>query len=181
MRPLDFGAMRVPPLGGRAQRVNRLGNRWAVEVSLPPMALPDARAWSAALTSAVQNGARWKLRQVGLTVTVGGGCQVNGAGQLGTSLVCDGALRGGAVPAGAFVSLLTGGVRYLHQTAAPVVANSSGALTLPLAEPLRVVPADNAPVEFAPQIEGMIEADAAALTIDAARLGRMAFVLTEFG
>lgn len=181
MRALDFGVVRTPPLGGRAQRINRSGNRWAVDVTLPPLPLADARRWSAALTSALQNGARWKLRQVGLHIGPLATVLVAGAGQLGTALNVDGGASGAPWGAGQFVSLLTGGARYLHQMAGAGVFSSSGTAALVLAEPLRVVPADNAPVEFAPQIEGLVEADAAALTIDAARLGRMAFSIAELG
>ena len=64
LSPQDFGGDLTPPGGGEVQRLNRLGNRWTVQVSLPPMLPNLAREWLADLTRAVQFGGRWRLRPV---------------------------------------------------------------------------------------------------------------------
>lgn len=179
-RALDFGATRMPPLGGPVQRINRTGNRWAVDVTLPPMSPADTRRWQAALMAAARSGARWKLRQVGLPVAPLAGVRVNGAGQTGQSLIVDGAPAGGLWAGGQFVSLISGGARYLHQLAAAGSFDATGAGTLPLVEPLRVSPADNDVIDFAPRIEGLLT-EAPAIEVDETRLGRVSFSIEEMG
>lgn len=156
---IDFGSVRVPPLGGAVQRINRTGARYAIELTLPAMAPADARRWSAALTLGLRDGVRWRLRQVGLTIPPMGTVLVAGGSQLGLALDVDGGTAFAPWVAGQFVSVLTGGQRYLHQLASAGAFASGGTAELPLAEPLRVSPADNAPVEFVPQIEGLIEGE----------------------
>ena len=152
---LDFGNVRVPPLGGRVQRINRTGNRYAIELTLPAMSPADARTWSAALTRALRVGARWPLRQLA-PFAHPGAVLVQGGAQLGTLLAVDGGTPGTPYHPGHFVSILTGGRRYLHQLGLGGAINPDGIALLTLAEPLRVAPADNSPVEFSATIEGLI-------------------------
>jgi hypothetical protein len=143
------------------------------------MTSADARRWHAALTAALREGAKWRLRQVGLTTSVGNAVRVAGADQLGMTLDVDGAKAGGGWPAGAMVSVVTGTRGHLHQLATGGAAASDGTAELPLNEMLRASPADNAVVDFAPSIEGLVGDEAAALTIDRLRLGRASFTITE--
>jgi hypothetical protein len=179
LRRVTFGVVRQNELGGAAQRIDRTGDRWAVDITLPPMVPADARRWHAALTAAVREGAKWRLRQVDLSVSVGNAVRVAGADQLGMALDVDGMRAGGGWPAGAMVSVITGGRGYLHQLAVAGAAASDGTAELALNEMLRVSPADNAVVDFAPSIEGLINDEAATLSIDRLRLGRASFTITE--
>jgi hypothetical protein len=156
---LDFGALRTPPLGGPVQRINRLGNRYAIELNLPAMDPFDARLWSAALARAVTQGARWRLRQVGLDIGPLRNVVVAGAGQAGTTLAVSGGTPGAPWHAGQFFNLVAGGRRYLHQLAAAGRFAADGTAALPLAEMLRTVPAATAPLDFLPVIEGWIEGE----------------------
>lgn len=154
---LDFGNTQKGALGGAAQRINRLGNRWAVNVTMPPLTPLQARNWSAGLTAALQNGVRMAIVQPDLATGAPGTVRVNGAGQAGAALVCDGAGAGYVARIGQWVSIITGGRRYLYQIAADATATVGGALTLTLTAPLRVEHADNDLVELAaPEIEGLI-------------------------
>lgn len=179
-RALDFGATRVPPLGGPVQRINRTGNRWAVDVTLPPLAPADTRRWQAALMAAARAGARWKLRQVGLAIAPLAGVVVVGGGQTGTTLIAGGAPAGALWAGGQFVSLISGGQRYLHQLGVAGSFDAAGAAGLPLVEPLRIAPLAGDKIDFAPRIEGMLT-EHPAITVDEARLGRIAFSIEEMG
>lgn len=180
-RPLDFGVTRVPPLGGPVQRINRSGNRWAVDVTLPPLSPTDTRRWQAALSAAAREGGRWKVRQIGLMISAFGAVKVAGAEQVGQSLEVDGGTAGAPWAQGQFFSLVVDGQRYLHQLAAAGSFAADGTATLPLVEPLRVSPSDNDTLDFAPRIEGIIPPEAATVRIGADRLGRVAFTIEEMG
>lgn len=155
---VDFGGTLRGGLGGSSQRVNRLGNRWRVTVAMPPMDPAQGRLWFTRLSRALRNGASWRIRQVGTPPGSPGTVLVNGAGQAGAAIALDGFLPGYALRDGQWLSILTGGQRYLYQCAAAVMANASGQATVQIEPPLRVVPADNDPVEIGrPVIEGLLD------------------------
>jgi hypothetical protein len=158
-RFVDFGTVQTPPGGGVAQRLDRLGSRWALDIQLA-MTREGAslRALVAALLQARSAGASYPWPQPGLTIGTPGTVLVNGAGQTGLVLVVDSMTASYPVQAGQFFSILTGGRRYLHMVTAAVTASVGGAATLSIFPMLRVSPADNSPCEFAaPVIEGLIE------------------------
>lgn len=153
----DFGGTLQGALGGAAQRVNRLGNRWKCEITLPPLTPEQAREWSAALVKGRRNGVRWSVRQVGTPTGSPGAPRVNGGSQAGDTLACDGFNDGYVVKAGQFFHIETATRRYLHQVAASGRPTSGAFAALPIEPPLRVSPADNAVLEFgAPTIEGLL-------------------------
>lgn len=168
--PVDFGGTLPGLLGGPTERQNRLGNRWSIAVTMPALSLDDARAWSADLVLGVQRGVRWKLRQVGLVSGPIGAPRVAGAGQMGFALDVDGFDPGASWAKGAFVSVISGGRRYLHKLAAAGFADGAGAGTLNFTEALRIVPADDDAIDFAPSIEGLLSVDGG-VEINEARLG----------
>lgn len=175
---VDFGGVQRGAVGGAAQRVNRLGNRWSVTVTLPPMAVRDAAEWSADLTAGLRAGVLWRIRQK-LVTGAPGNVLVAGAGQGGTSLIVDGMTVGHAWKKGQMLSILTGGRRYVHQLSA-AGATSSGSATLPVEPPLRVSPADNAVVEMAkPWIEGLLVAVPPHLAEPGRIAGGFAFTIEE--
>lgn len=180
IRQIDFGGTLTPGLGGPVQRINRNGNRFAVAVQMPPMKPIDARAWLAALNRGVREGVRWRLRQVELLPGSPGAVRVNGGGQAGTSLVVDGANPNYPFRLGQFFNLVDGGNAYLHQLAAAVNANNSGAATLTIVPPLRVEPADNALLEIgAPVVEGLLADNGFEWSVDRARLAGISFTIIE--
>lgn len=154
---VDFGGTLAGPLGGTAQRVNRLGNRWRITVTMPLMTAAQAREWAAALVSGLRNGVSMELLQPGSTTGSPGTVLVAGADQSGTDLDVDGMNPGYPVRASQWLNVLTGGRRYLYMSAANVSAGAGGTATLAIEPPLRAAPADNDPVELgAPVIEGLL-------------------------
>lgn len=178
-RLIDFGGEISSALGAGAVRVNRLGNRWAFDVRTPPLAGAQARAWCAALASARTAGALFALTQPGLDVGSPGTPLVKGAGQTGSVLVIDGLASSYGLRAGQWISLISGGRRYVHQVAADVTA-VSGEASVPITPMLRVSPADNATVEVAaPMVEGFLGGAEVSWTVDAAGHAGLGFTITE--
>src|SRR3546814_4154202 len=94
-----------PSLGGAVQRLNRLGDRHALKVSLPPMrSEPDGRIYASKLRRALQQGAIFSWPQDQFTVGTVGTPLVNGAGQTGSTLVLDGFAASYPVREGQFFS-----------------------------------------------------------------------------
>lgn len=158
---MDFGGILRPPLGGTIQRVNRLGNRFRVAVGLPPIVNKDlGRVVVSRLLRAKTEGIRIEWQLVGIEQGSPGAPLVKGAGQTGSSLLCDGFRFGYGFSEGFWLSIENGGQHYLHNVAASGAANGSGEATLTLTPPLRVSPADNSPVHLQkPMIEGLVDGE----------------------
>lgn len=155
---VDFGGTLTGPLGGADQRVNRLGNRWRMVITLPPMRPAEAEAWAVDLARGLRTGVRMVVPEPDMPAGSPGPVQVNGAGQAGGTLSIDSGTPGHVIRKGKWFSILSAGRRYLHKVAAPLQLDGAGAGIVQLEPLLRVVPADNALVELAlPMIEGLIE------------------------
>ena len=176
---LDFGGRLQGPLGGAAQRVNRLGNRWRVEVEMPVLTARQAREWSAALMQALRLGVVWKIIQPDTPTGSPGSPLVDGASQSGTSLVIDGLTPSYAYRVGQFISIIISGQRYVYQLSESGKAATDGSATLSVEPPLRVPPNDGDTVEIAqPYLQGLIEAPSWMLDVD--RLGKgFSFAIEE--
>jgi len=157
---LDFGADQKSGMGGAYQRLNRLGNRFALDITYARLVPdPDGRILGAALRRAKTEGALFPFPQPGLAIGAPGSPVVDGPGILGALLPLRGLNPGYVVRAGQFFSIINGGRRYLHcvNEDADHVVDVSGRVTLPIHPMLRVVPASGAVCEFAqPYIEGIV-------------------------
>jgi hypothetical protein len=160
-RFIDFGGELTPGLGGPVQRVNRLGNRFGIDVAgVPIPEYPDAEALVAWLRLAKQNGAifPWPTPR-GAPATSYGSPVVNGAVTAGTSVAVRGLTVGATIRFGQFFSIVTAGWRCLYAHAATaVVADGAGHATLTVDPMLRVSLADGDVVELAtPKIMGFLK------------------------
>ncbi|MFC0633296.1 hypothetical protein [Brevundimonas balnearis] len=147
-----------PSFGGPVQRLGRKGSRFALDVKVPAM---SAKGCGIALIADLLRG---ETETVILPVpdyvpaVPYGTPLVNGAGQLGTTLVIDGLTPNVAILKGKFLSVILGGQRYVHIVAAQTTANGSGQASLPIWPMLRTPTTDNAVVELAaPKIEGFVQ------------------------
>lgn len=177
---VDFGGTLKGALGGSTQRLNRLGNRWRVDLELPVMTAAQAREWSADLVAGRSNGVLWKLRQVGLDIGSPGTPLVNGASQSGNTLACDGFSASYEAKKGQFFSIIISGQRYCYQVRTTTTAVAGAFAALPIETALRVSPADNATLEFAePYIQGLLT-DVPSWVNDADHLARgFSFAIEE--
>lgn len=180
-RLLDFGVLVVPPTGGPAQRINRLGNRFAIDVEPATSAADGAgRVLVSRLMQGLTQGVLYAFPQDLNPGAVGSGTAVNGSGQTGSVLQLDGFPGGYRVLEGQFFSIIHNGRRYLHAAAADGVANGSGAVALPIVPMLRISPADNAVVEFArPMIEGFLSGNSLEWQLRTAPYLDVPFTITE--
>jgi hypothetical protein len=178
---VDFGSILTPPLGGEQQRLNRLGNRWALTVRLPPMPVePLGREWVAKLVEGLSDTVVYPFPQIDFAVGTPGATLVNGANQTGLTINLDGFVANYAIRLGQFFSIIINGRRFLYQSRATIAASAGGAVALPIQPMIRKMPADNAVCEFAPpMIEGFLQDDGREWTVDVARTTGLEFTIFE--
>lgn len=173
------GSELSPATGGPDQRLDRMGDRYALDVTMPPMTYETSRAWSD-LDDWLET-CTLRIPQPGLTIGSPGTPLINGADQTGRSLILNGLTPGYILRKHQWISILTDGRHYCYRARADATADGSGNLTALLRTMLRVPHADNDPVEIAqPVIEGFVTVAEGAWKIDARdRLIRLRFLIKE--
>lgn len=177
---LFFGAQLTPALGGPVQQVERMGTRFRLSVTMPPMRGATARQWVARLVRGKSAGVRMPFPLLDFDPGIPGQFLVNGGGQSGKALAIDGGRPNYVFREGQFFSILTGGQHYLHMVTAETIASGAGAGTIPIEPMLRVSPADNAELHVArPMIEGFIAGEELSWEMGLAHFQQWAFDIAE--
>lgn len=179
-RLLDFGGFLTPETGGPVLRVDRMGNRHAVDFTLPPMRMePTGRVWVSRLKRAKTEGAFMRFPQVDFRPGAAGAPVVAQTTIGGRSLPIAGGQPGGVVREGQWLSIIHAGRRYLHSVDAETIFAADGTATLTVTPMLRAPLAQGDAVELAqPRIEGLI-LDDLAWSVSSSRTTQLSFTLTE--
>lgn len=180
-RVIDAGGYLQPPGGGEVQRINRLGNRYAVSFAMPPLENDrDGRIWVNRLLRGMQEGARMDYPLLDFDPGAPGRFVVDGGGQAGTSLKLRGGTPHYAFREGQPFNVVIGGDSYLDFIAEQAIADASGGVTITLTQMLRKMPADGGALNLArPVIEGFLIGDAMSWEISLARHIGLSFEIHE--
>jgi len=170
----------VSPLSQAVQRLNRLGDRFAFQVTLPPMKRDDdAQKWVSRLLQAFATTATLNYPQPPAGVGTPGAPVCNGTSS-GTSLAVRGLTAGYTIKEGQVFSIIHAGKRYLHMAAADAEADGDGVVTVTVVPALRIATADLDVIEIAqPVIEGFVGGAANTWTINVAQTIGLTFTLME--
>lgn len=163
-------------VGADEQEIRRMGSRYALTFSMPPMSYTKAMTWG----DLKAEGATVVMRvyQPGFDTGAPGTPLVKGAGQQGSVLVVDGLTNGYVIKMDQFLSVITAGRRRLYRAASDVTV-SGGQASIPLRTMLRYPPADNDVVEIAqPMIEGFSR-DVSEIEVGPDRLVVLSFTVRE--
>lgn len=153
---VDFGGELVPFLGGPVQRINRLGTRLGLRVTMPPMRGDVARQFQTRLLRAKFDRALLEWPLLDLDPGAPPNPQIN-ATSSGTAVSVKGLGAGYQVVEGQPLSIIHGGRRYVHLATGPVVANGAGVAAIGVFPPSRVTYSVNDTVEIVtPIIEGLV-------------------------
>ena len=158
---IDFGGFLEPALGGEVQRIDRLGNRFAIKVKMPPLESVGAgRIWVSRLISGKTEGVRMEYPLLSFDPGAPGAPVVNGNGQAGRSLNVRGFSASYVAKEGQFFTHVRAGRCYLYKVDADTTATAGGQALLPITPMLRVEPVDGDQLLFAqPVIEGFVHGD----------------------
>lgn len=177
---LDFGGNLVPATGGEEQRINRLGNRSALQVTTDCETEAEARVLSHRLLQARTEGAKMLWPQWVMDVGIPGSPLVDGAVAGGTTLPLKGVTPNYAFRIGQPLSILINGQLYLHFVDEQVIADGSGDAEVVVSPPLRKPLAGDEPVEVArPLIEGSLVMDETQVTMAASGAEPFQFMIRE--
>jgi len=166
--------------GGSEQELRRKGSRYALTFAMPPMTYVQAMDWGD--LKAEGETVVMRVYQPGLFIGDDAGIgtpRIKGGAQIGASVLIDGMMPGYVVRKDQFLSIITGGQRFLYQASAAVAADGAGEMVVPLRHLLRRSPADNDVVEIAqPMIEGFPR-DVADVSVGVERLVYLTFTVRE--
>jgi hypothetical protein len=174
------------PLDGSVQTLEMPGAVWAASLSwdaLPAAQWRVMQAWLAQLRGAAGRffygpphaAARQATGVIGTPL-------INGAGQTGVVLACDGFGASQAVfLAGDYIAYNTAAGRSLHLVTANATSNGSGQASLQIEPPIRVSPADNAAlIHAAPScVMRLVDDEIGGLSIRPAGIGSLSLEIVE--
>lgn len=178
----DFGGVLTPFLGGPEQRINRLGTRFGVRVTLPPMRTRDqALIIQSRLIQAKSDRLRMEWYQPDFDTGAPGAAKVSAVVTSGTTLPLKDMTAGYVVKEGQFLSIIHAGRRYMHMFTADATVGVDNAVIPAVWPMLRTNLSINDVVELAPpRIEGLVSpGDELSWQIAVDRLASFSFTLAE--
>jgi hypothetical protein len=185
-RVQDFGGFLDGAAGAETIRVNRLGNRYSVAFTMPPLAnQKDGRIWVNRLIKGQKEGARIAYPLLDFdpgapNLSPSTPIVVDGAGQAGQVLALMNGVPGYAYKEGQPVSLEINGQHYLDFVADTAIVGADGKVDLPLTQMLRKSPPSGSVLHVAePKIEGFVRGDAFSWEIALERMIGLSFDIWE--
>lgn len=178
---VDAGQTVRSPISGDAERDNRPGTRFGLNITLPPLKSDDAaRKLVAMLAEGQDQGVIVHWPQIGFDAGAPGAVLINGANQLGTTLNVDGVGVGHSFKHGQFGNFTTSAGRlHLFQLRGDVLY-TNGTAALPIFPMIRKSPNDNGAVDFTTvRLEGWLEGDGQSWTVGRARTTGLSFAVIE--
>ncbi len=177
---LDFGGYLAPSTGGAVLRVDRMGNRHAIDFALPPMRMePHGRLWSSRIKRAKTEGAFMRMPQVDFRPGAAGVPVVAARTVGGRLLPIAGGQPGGVIREGQWLSIVHAGKRHLYSVDVETGFAQDGTATLQVTPMLRSPLDAGDVIEIAqPRVEGLILEDFG-YTVASNRTVALSFTLTE--
>lgn len=186
-RLLTYGSKQRGILGGPVTPIERLGTRFAVDITMPPMlAEPNGRIWVARLVRAQsQEGVFFKWPQPDLDLnpaTHSDGLVAAPVAANTATVQLKGLKPSQPLREGQFISLhnVATGRRSLHMIDQAVTAALNGTAQVSVTPRFRAAIATDNQVAIVPAyIEGLLVGDAREWNLDAARTTGLAFTIEE--
>lgn len=166
---VDYGGVLRSAIGGATQKIDRLGSRFRVDLTYPPMTEIDGRIFVSRLIRAKREGLRIEYPLLSVDQGLPGSPLIDGAGQTGFALVAKGFTPNYVGKEGFWFSIESDGQHYLHNVTANFAADDAGEATIDLFPALRIPFADEDVLHFAkPMIEGLVDGDEIGWTLSLA-------------
>ncbi len=161
LSPVMFGRQTRSDQGGTIDYDDRLGNRWSMQVTTPPMRYePEGRLLIGDLWEAVRVGGIFRVVQPEFVPLAYGEPVVASNTLTGRSIPLTGLTPNVAIKRGQWVTFIHAGRRYFDQVRAQVIADASGQATISTRFLLREsLAAGDQVLLAAPEIEGFVDGD----------------------
>lgn len=177
---VDYGGVLRSAIGGATQKIDRLGSRFRVELTYPPMSEVDGRIFVSRLIRAKREGLRVEYPLLSVDQGTPGAPQVNGSGQTGFTLAAKGFAPGYLGKEGYWFSIVRNGQHYLHNVTSNFTADGTGNATISIFPALRVPFLNNDVLHFAkPMIEGVVDGDEIGWQLSLAHLIEFSVTIEE--
>lgn len=186
---LDFGTTMDGGPGGGGPRIHRLGNRFALAVSMPMIRLEAMAGWGVGarvflsrLRQGVDQGVVFPWPQLGFEIGAPGDVTLAAAAGPNVDQLKVYSYPGYVWREGQFFNVFrSDGRAMLHHTTAEVEADGNGYAALPILPRTRATLASASSVNMEPVIEGRLAGDAHNWTLSPTRLTPITFTVTEYG
>ena len=153
----DFGTVLTPFLGGPEQRINRLGMRFGLRLTMPPMDADEGMVYLSRLLQGRQSTVILPWPLLDFDSGTPGSPLVSAAVTSGTTIPIKGLTPGYQAKEGQFFSVIHSGRRHVYMFTADATANGSGNLSAAIFPLLRTALSINDVIEIAqPKIEGLV-------------------------
>jgi hypothetical protein len=154
----DFGGVLTPFLGGEEQRINRVGNRFGLRVTIPPKLYRDrGMVLVSRLLQARQDRLRMRWPLLGFNPGATGSPAIAATVTGGMAIPLKGLPAGYPIREGQFFSIIHNGRRYVHMFTADVAASGGGTVTASIFPMLRKgLSVDDVVELLLPMIEGFV-------------------------
>jgi hypothetical protein len=157
---IDYGGILRSAIGGASQSIDRLGSRFKVDLTFPPLADDDGRVFVSRLIRAKREGLRIDYPLLSIDQGLPGLPVVDGAGQVGTSIAVRNLTANYSGKEGFWLSIVRAGQHYLHNASANFNADATGDAVINIFPAMRVPFLDGDAVHIAkPMIEGIVTGD----------------------
>jgi hypothetical protein len=157
---VDYGGVLRSAIGGATQKIDRLGSRFRVELTYPPMTEIDGRIFVSRLIRAKREGLRVEYPLLSVDQGLPGSPVVDGADQTGFTLAARGFTPNYTGKEGFWFSIESDGQHYLHNVTANFTADATGDASISIFPALRIPFLDADAIHFAtPMIEGIVDGD----------------------
>ena len=187
-RFLDFGVRLDSGPAADGPRIGRVGNRWAIDVTIRAPMEPrrqwptGARVWLERLRQARGPGAILKWHPQRLQVGAPGAPVIAVASAANVEVLQVSGFRPGYVlREGQFFNLISAGRHHLHSSREDVRAAADGTLEIPCGPLLRVAPQVGDVIRMDPVIEGRVIGDFQSWSQDPSAVIDVSFSIEEFG
>ena len=178
----DFGGVLTPFMGGPELRINRIGTRFGLRITMPPMPEAVARIFIARLLQARFDRLVMEWPLLDFDPGSPGSPLISAAVSGGSVIGIKGMVAGYQIREGQFFSIVHGGRRYVHMFTANATADAGGLISAAAIFPmLRTNLGVNDVLEITqPMIEGhVLPGDELSWEIDVTRLIGLSFSVVE--
>lgn len=179
---IDAGSWQQPIQNGSPARLDGLGDRHGLSVTLPPMTADDASEWILALNKGLGREVIYEWQQPGISVQGDGNGNVRiaaAAASQSFNIQINGFFAGQAIKKGRYFSIYSGGRYYLHQSDGQFTS-VAGSFPINIFPRLRTPLAAQDLVNFnPPKFQGILQGNQNRWTISLARHVGLQFEIIE--